>query len=171
MLHAGLPGIIERILCNFLDDRSAVIKKRGIISDRFNLKSRVPQASILSPTLFMYYTSGLPRPGPGGTDVLFADDVTQVVEYPHSSKRMLALRTECKIDRVNTFEKQWKIKTNENKSKLLPVSKTKLATVSMDGTAIPFTPSITTLGFSMKRTGFNNHIAQRLATAKADIQN
>ena len=110
ILHAGLPGIIERILCNFLDHRSAVMKKRGIISERFNLKSGVPQSSILSPTLFIYYTSDLPRPGPGGTDVLFADDVTQVVEYPHSSKRMLALRTECKIDRVNIFEKQWKLK-------------------------------------------------------------
>ena len=39
ILHAGLPGVIERILCNFLDDRSAVINKRGIISERFNLKS------------------------------------------------------------------------------------------------------------------------------------
>ena len=36
----------------------------------------------------------------------------------------------------------------------------------MDGRAIPFTPNITTLGFSMKRTGFNNHIAQRLAKLK-----
>ena len=146
ILQAGLPGIIKRILCSFLDDRSAVIKKRGIISERFNLKSGVPQGSILSPTLFIYYTSDLPRPGPGSTDVLLADDVTQIVEYPHSSKRMLALRTEHKIDRVNTFEKQWKIKTNKNKSKLLSVSKTRPATVSMDGRAIPFAPSITTLG-------------------------
>ena len=166
ILHAGLPGIIERILCNFLDDRSAVIKKRGIISERFNLKSGVPQGSILSPTLFIYYTSDLPRPGPGGTGVMFADDVTQIVGYPHSSKRMLALRTEREINRVNTFEKQWKIKTNKNKFKLLSVSKTRPATVSMDGRVIPFAPSITTLGFPMKRNGFNNHIAQRLATAK-----
>ena len=79
---------------------------------------------------------------------------------------MLALRTECKIDRVNTFEKQWKIKTNKNKFKLLSLSKTKPATVAMDGRSIPFAPSITTLGFFMKRTGLDNHIAQQLATAK-----
>ena len=72
ILHVGLPGIIEKILCNFLDDRSAVILKRGIISERFNLKSGIPQGSILSPTLFIYYTSDLSRPGPGGTDVMFA---------------------------------------------------------------------------------------------------
>ena len=114
----------------------------------------------------MFYTSDLPEESAGGTDVLFADDVTQIIEYHHKSKQMLALRTSREIQRVNNFEKQWKINTNQNKFKLLSISASKPAEVRVGNEVIPFADSIKILGFTMKRTGFGSHIAQRLAIAK-----
>ena len=76
ILSLQLPDIIEKILCNFLDDRTAQIKMDGQLSDKFELKSGVPQGSILSPTLYIFYTSDLRPPGPGATDIMFADDIS-----------------------------------------------------------------------------------------------
>ena len=85
------------------------IKSADSISNKIEIKSGVPQGSNLSPTLFILYTSDLHPPGPGTTDILFADDITQVVEYHHKSKAMLASRTKREIKRVNDFEKKKKM--------------------------------------------------------------
>ena len=55
----------------------------------------------------------MPPPGLGATDIMFADDVTQVIEYPHHSKRFLARKMEREVERVNKYERKWKIKTKE----------------------------------------------------------
>ena len=110
ILNMGLPLIIEKITANFLDDRTAKIRLNNQLSGLINIRSGVPQGSILSPTLFILYTSDLTPAGPGCTDVLFADDVTQIVEYHHQSKKMLARRTEREVKRISDYEKRWKIK-------------------------------------------------------------
>ena len=113
---------MEKILCNFLDDRTAQIKMKNKLSEKFTLSSGAPQGSILSPTMYIFYTSDMPAPGGGVTNVLFADDVTQLIEYHHRSKQMTARRTERAILDVNNYERKWKIKTNQNKFKELPIS-------------------------------------------------
>ena len=106
ILNMNMPNILEKITCNILDDRKVAIKSADSISNKIEIKSGVPQGSNLSPTLFILYTSNLPPPGPGTTDILFADDITKVVEYHHKSKAMLALRTKREIERVNDSEKK-----------------------------------------------------------------
>ena len=166
ILQLRLPDIVEKILCSFLDDRTAQIKMFGGLSHKFDLKSGVPQGSILSPTLLIFYTADMPPPGPGATDIMFADDVTQVIEYPHRSKRFLARKTEREVERIDKYERKWKIKTNKDKFQLLSVSKLKPAEVRIDNRMVNFSDHISMLGLKLKRTGFNMHISQRLTLAK-----
>lgn len=51
ILQLDLPSPLERVLCDFLDDRSAKIQINKTIGPGFNLESGVPQGSVLSPTL------------------------------------------------------------------------------------------------------------------------
>ena len=81
---------------------------------------------------------------------MFADDVTQVIEYPHRSKRFLARKTEREVERINKYERKWKIKTNKDKFQLLSVSKLKPAEVRIDNRIVNFSDHITMLGFKLK---------------------
>ena len=169
ILQLQLPDVTEKILCNFLEGRTAQIKLDNQLSDKFPLESGVPQGSILSPTLYIFYTSDVPPPGAGSTDVLFADDVTQIIEHHHRSRKFLARKTEREINRINQFENLWKIKTNRNKFKLLSISLEKPEPVRIDGTIINIAQEITVLGFKLRRTCFNKHIHSRLGIANGTL--
>ena len=169
ILQLQLPDVTEKILCNFLEDRTAQIKLDNQLSDKFPLKSGVPQGSILPPTLYIFYTSDMPPPGAGSIDVLFADDVTQIIEHHHRSRKFLARKTEREINRINQFENLWKIKTNRNKFKLLSISLEKPEPIRIDGTIINMAQEITVLGFKLRRTGFIKHIHSRLGIANGTL--
>ena len=94
-----------------------------IIGPKINIESGVPQGGILSPTLYIFYTIDIPRPGPSTTDIYFADDVTQIIENFRDDRRQLVRDTESEIDRINKYEKLWKINTNVNKFGQLSISK------------------------------------------------
>lgn len=77
LLCLKLLSILEKTLCNFLDNRKAQIRIGKDSSEEINLLREVPQGSVFSPTLYTLFTNDLPSPGPGCIDTLFADDITR----------------------------------------------------------------------------------------------
>ena len=65
--------------------------------------------------MFILYTSDIPRAGANSMDILFADDVTQVIENKNNDRQQLAIDTEREIKRINDYESKWKIMTNTTK--------------------------------------------------------
>ena len=169
ILNLNLPNIIEKIFCNFITDRSAKIRIGQVTGPPIPLLSGVPQGSILSPTLFIFYTADLPEPEVGCYDITFADDNTQIITYPHRSTRMLARKTEREIKRINQYEHKWKINTNKNKFQLLSISSYKPHDVTIDGEVIPFNRQAKILGLSLSTRGITCHITERTRKAKAEI--
>ncbi len=101
----------KKLLCDFLDDRIAQIKVANYLEQDFPLNCGVPQGSDLSPTLFTIYTSdaiNVVR----GTNVTYADDVTQIVNYRGRSKEILFRKTD-----TGTKKHKQLIKTMEDKNK------------------------------------------------------
>ena len=92
-----LLTLLKKVICSFITNRTAQIKITSVIGPKFQLKAGVPQGSILSPSLFIFYTHDLPPPTTNmSTDVIFADDVTQIVEYRGVDREQLAIQSEMR---------------------------------------------------------------------------
>ncbi|ROT69814.1 putative RNA-directed DNA polymerase from transposon X-element [Penaeus vannamei] len=107
-----LPPHLTRLLCNFLDDRSANIRLGSYLGPSIHLRSGVPQGSVLSPTLYTLYTASLPPPAPYSNYTAYADDITQIISHPSKSKNIMKAATQTAINTINTYENKWKIQTN-----------------------------------------------------------
>ena len=68
ILHLELPDILEKILCSFLNQQTAQIRINNVLSEKFPLRNGVPKGSIISPTMFIFYTSD--RSPSGGQEAL-----------------------------------------------------------------------------------------------------
>ena len=169
LLHLELPRTIEKTLCSFLDDRFVRIRINNTIGRHIPLESRVPQGSILSPTLFIFYTADLPQPGQGSYDITFADDNTQIVTYEGTSRNMLAIKTIREMKRINRYETKWKINTNKAKFQLLSISSLKPSDITIDGQRIPFKNRIRVLGLTLTTRGASCHIKERISRAKTQL--
>ncbi|ROT64687.1 RNA-directed DNA polymerase from mobile element jockey [Penaeus vannamei] len=82
IIQLQLPTHLTRLLCSFLDHRTATIRLGSHLGTPLHLRSGVPQGSVLSPTLYILYTANLPQPTPHSNYFSYADDVTQIISHP-----------------------------------------------------------------------------------------
>ena len=160
ILHLGLPTSMEKLLCDFLEDRKARIRLGTALGDSFSLECGVPQGSVLSPTLFTIYTNDAPPPV-RGINVAYADDVTQIVGYPGRSKAMAQRALVTALESQNEFENKWKIKTNINKFKIIRLGSRDQDEIITNDTVHETTGRGTILGLTITKTGYYEHVKNR----------
>ena len=131
----------------------------------------MPQGSTLSPTLYSIYTNDLPPPGPGCLDTIFADDITQVITTPSKSKAMLKLKVEREIERINKFERKWKIQTSEEKFNIIPIAQYKKMTIKVNGKEVQTSEGGKFLGLKIQSTGIVGHCANTKNKGNAVLTN
>lgn len=98
---------------------------------QFELETGVPQGSCLSPTLYTVFTNDMPDT-PYDKKIIYADDVTQRVRYPGSSKEIFRRRTIKALEAVSKYERQLKIKTSTKKFEIISISKKKPPDITIE---------------------------------------
>lgn len=168
ILQLELPTNIERILCDFLDDRTAQIKIKEHIGREIDIKTGVPQGSVLAPTLFTIFTRDIPPPRQG-TNIIYADDITQITGYPGKSRNIINMITQREINNINEYEKTWKIKTNVEKFTPIQLSVRTTVPLNIQGNNIEFKKEGNSLGLKITTNGYCKHIKERTTKAKYSL--
>lgn len=104
IFYCKLPGSVEPLLCDFLDDCKPKVNMGNHQAPPFPLHKGMLQGSILAPTLHVMFTwdcSALET----GVDIQYVDEVSQVMLHPQQSSLMLTTWTEREVTRINSFER------------------------------------------------------------------
>ncbi|KAG0729416.1 hypothetical protein GWK47_000313 [Chionoecetes opilio] len=102
-------------------------------------------------------------------NVLYADDVSQVVFHPGRSSAMLNARTEREVARISAFEEEWRIKTNLAKFSVIPMATQNPPPLMVDGRVVDFQASGTVLGLQVSSRGYVSHVTSRVRRAKSAL--
>ena len=173
ILQTTLPSSMEKLLANYLDGRTAFINFRGHKTDSFPLKSGVAQGGCASPALYIFYNHDIPESVDPVTnaDIYFADDVTQLVCTYGKSHRRHKLHIEREINRINSFERKWRISTSVPKFKVIPLSNRKQweFPLIINGQNQDYSESGSFLGLRLTSNGYSSHFTQRAAIAHQQL--
>ena len=169
LTRLDLPACLVQFCCSFLDDRTARIKLGQYLGESIQLESGVPQGSCLSPTLYTIYTGDMPDPIVYSEYVAYADDITQIITYPGKSRNMMARVTARAIESINEFEKKWKIATNMTKFQVIPLARTALAPLIVEGEQIEYSNKGKVLGLKIGKRGIIPHVNERIQSANRQL--
>ena len=76
MLNKGVPAVMIRWLVAFLRNRQARVRLDGKTGHTWKMKQGLPQGSVLSPLLFLFYIDTVREVIPKGVHVsMYADDL------------------------------------------------------------------------------------------------
>ena len=170
--YLDLPPNLTKTLCNFITNRKAKIEWKGTCGEEFELSAGVPQGAIWSPTLYNIYIAPLPQPLRHHIhDIIYADDITQIITSPFIKETTYQRTNEREIERINTFEAQWKIKINMAKFTIIPIVQRNSPAIRLNNQNQPHGSIGTILGKQISPTGYKCHPIERAKKEKHPYKN
>ena len=164
LLQTGIDENMIRLINNFLTARKAYIRVNKHKGETFELTAGVPQGDVLSPTLYLMIGNDYPDPTHNAQQknfaMQYADDFTQVIISKFNTtitqvqKEQHRQHVEDEIRKQNAFEKQWKIKTNIDKFKIITIGFYKAPMINIDNLDNPYSTEIELLGLKFSRNNF-----------------
>ena len=167
--NLNIHTCFTRILCDFLEDRTALVRIGRHIGTPIPLHTGVAQGSCLSPTLYSYYTHDIPEPIPNTDYICYADDITQIISGRFTYK-YTAQQTQHAILQLNNYEAKWKIQTHSDKFKIIPIRRHITETIEIDGEELhKYETQGTVLGLDISTHGVTQQIKKRKAMALGQL--
>ena len=168
----GIRGQVLNLFKNYLHNRTQRIEmrdKKGSVvkSDAMEVKSGVPQGSILGPYLFIIYMNDIPNCTPTS---IYADDTTIAVSGENNENLEAKIKT--KMDCLHKWFAQNKLELNANKTKIVQYktrSDDSGLEVQIHQSRITSVESVNFLGVEFnERLNWKNHI-EKLAHSMASF--
>jgi len=110
----GVCGPLIKLLVNYLKNRKQKVVINGSSSNYFQIKSGVPQGSVLGPLLFLIYINDLEKQIISKIK-FFADD-TMIFSVVHDPRRT-AYELNKDLLTISTWAHQWKLSFNPDINK------------------------------------------------------
>ena len=115
--HYGVNGVAKKLLQSYLSNRRQVVDFNGSTSDTLEIKTGVPQGSVLGPFLFSVYINDLPTCTDIFNMIMYADDTTLICDINGNPADEHLLNMElCKI---TDWLSANKLSLNVNKTKCM----------------------------------------------------
>jgi hypothetical protein len=154
--------------------RSAIVAFNSVVSSNFDIKSGVPQGSLIAPHLFNIFINDIPIPEKGHLS-LFADDTAFFVQFPWKKLKPLKSCLLNSVKSLTNYFKDWKIQLNESKTEFSIFTKSTKMIKLMREDKISFNNQTFTWKDKLKYLGvlldnkllFRDHINFCLTKAKA----
>ena len=177
LVDLGIDPFLLKLFQNYLNQRKFSIQINNCYSDFGDVKSGVPQGSVLAPILFNLFLYDFPHETTDSAAILYADDCL-IFSHDVSPARALE-KASIHLEIVNKFYNTWGIKINAAKSEAIcirnasgkcprfVVPESKHLQLTLKETEIPFRDRIMYLGITFdKLFKFNNHGRMLLAKVK-----
>ena len=165
MSEKGVPGTMLRWINNFLENRIARVEVNGCQGKKAHMKQGLPQGSVLSPLLFLFFINEFAELLPDHTDcALFADDASLWTSNCSLDTAQDNLQESVKI--IEEWSKKKKLIINTDKGKTEstffttdPAEAIFKPEIKLLGKDIHYNPNPKFLGIELDRTlSFQKHI-------------
>ena len=177
MAQQGVPSGLLRWLRAFLQNRQAKVRFNNTMSRSKIMKQGLPQGSVLSPLLFLYYINNLANILPtDNLNALFADDVS--ILATNHVKEEAERSAQTAVDTVVGWAKEWKLKLNADKSETSFFSTGSheaqwTPKIQVDGKEIRHDPTPRLLGVYLDRNLFfgaqTDHVVSKISSKQKII--
>ncbi|KAF2355876.1 Reverse transcriptase domain [Trinorchestia longiramus] len=159
IFNTELHNNTKRWLANYLSGRHTYVHYNGKFSKTHNIPKRIPQGSVLSPTLFNLYMHDIPQPPENIHIASYANDIT--ITSTHSNINTCFAQVQHYTDTITTW-------MNTNRLKIAPTKSTATTltshnaehqhgpTVILHGTTTPHTHATKILGVTFQPTHRGN---------------
>lgn len=172
LLLKGVSTRIVRWISGFLTNRQARVRLNGVCGKQFLLRQGLPQGSVLSPLLFLFFIDSLSSCVPKEVELsLYADDVAVSSRSPSLERAQAAVG--AAVDAIHLWSLKKKQTLNARKCEVSFFStNVKEAgwtpSVHLNGVPLTFNPTPTFLGVKLDRSlCFAAHIEKVAAAVGA----
>ena len=175
MYKKGVPLQFLRWLYGFLQNRQAKVLYNDCTSDSVNISQGLPQGSVLSPLLFLFYINSLAEILPKDTiNALFADDVGILATGP--TIKAAEEKAQEAVNIVVEWSREWRLTLNSSKSEssIFTTNRKEAgesANIFIDGNKVPFNKTPKFLGVHLDRElTFVKHVTEIATRAKSKLR-
>ena len=155
----GFRGHFQKLMKNYLNDRSFRIKYNNTLSENYKITRGVPQGSIISPILYSIYVNDFSI---ADTKIIqYADDSTIIVKY--SNLQQLSQYLDEISKSLSNYILQKRLMINKEKTKIIIFGDNTLKNVKFLETNIQISTSVNVLGiFIHCNRKFNFHVENKV---------
>ena len=156
LLAKGVPRMMVRWIRGFLTDRRARVRLDGINRTIMKLQQGVPQGSVLSPLLFLFYINGIRVKAPEGTFIsMYADDIA--VWSQHKDRVIAQEAVQSALNNFGAWSEEHRLMLNPSKYEVAffstdPAEANWSPSIQFNGQAFSFNRTPTFLGVMYDRT-------------------